>query len=84
MPEVASFEPKLALDGGPDGLEAYRAIASAARELVTPDSPLVVEAGQGQAAEISRIFLAAGLSPLGPWKDLGGIERVVAARYQQH
>jgi release factor glutamine methyltransferase len=81
MPEVASFEPRLALDGGPDGLDAYRAIATAASHLVTPKGHLVVEAGEGQAPEISSIFSAAGLVPLGPWKDLGGIERVVAAHY---
>jgi release factor glutamine methyltransferase len=84
MPEVASFEPRLALDGGRDGLDAYRAIAAAGRELVAPDGHLAVEAGQGQALEISSIFSAAGLTPLSPWKDLGGIERVVAAHYQQH
>jgi release factor glutamine methyltransferase len=81
MPEVASFEPKLALDGGPDGLQAYRAIAAAAPELLTPRGYLMVEAGQGQAFEISKIFSAMGLTPLSPWKDLGGIERVVAAHY---
>jgi release factor glutamine methyltransferase len=80
MPEVSSFEPRLALDGGPDGLDAYRVIAAAGPKLVTTGGFLVVEGGQGQASEISRLFSAGGLSPLAPWKDLGGIERVVAAR----
>jgi len=81
MPEVASFEPRPALDGGRDGLEAYRAIATAARKMVASGGHLVVEAGAGQAAEISSLFSAAGLSPLKSWKDLGGIERVIAAHY---
>jgi len=80
MPEVSSFEPRLALDGGPDGLDAYRAIATAGPKLVTAGGFLVVEGGEGQAPEISKLFSAGGLSPLAPWKDLGGIERVVAAR----
>lgn len=81
MPEVSRYEPRLALDGGPDGLAAYRSIASKGREFVTGGGYLAVEAGEGQAAEIAEIFASAGLSPLPPWKDLGGIERVVAGRH---
>jgi release factor glutamine methyltransferase len=80
MPEVSHFEPRLALDGGVDGLAAYRALAAAGPKLVTPGGFLVVEGGAGQASEISSLFTTAGLQPLAPWKDLGGIERVVAAR----
>ncbi len=81
MPEVARFEPRIALDGGPDGLAAYRAIAAAASKLITRGGCLAVEAGEGQAPEIARLFAAAGLAPKAPWRDLGGIERVVAASY---
>jgi release factor glutamine methyltransferase len=81
MPEVARFEPRIALDGGPDGLAAYRAIAAASSKLITRGGWLAVEAGEGQAPEIARLFTAAGLAPRSPWKDLGGIERVVAASY---
>ena len=81
MPEVARFEPRLALDGGPDGLAAYHAIASAAPALVAPGGRILVEAGEGQALEISRIFAAAGLAMEGPWKDLAGIDRVVSAKH---
>ena len=80
MPEVARFEPRLALDGGQDGLEAYRAIAAAAPALVTAGGHLVVEIGEGQAIEVEGLFAVAGLTPLAPWKDLGGIERVVAGK----
>jgi release factor glutamine methyltransferase len=79
MPEVASYEPRLALDGGADGLEAYRAIAAESPKMVTPGGFVVVESGEGQAFGISALFASAGLRTLPPWRDLGGIERVVAA-----
>ncbi|MBM3649129.1 MAG: HemK family protein methyltransferase, partial [Alphaproteobacteria bacterium] len=81
MPEVARFEPALALDGGPDGLEAYRAIAAAMARLVVPGGLALIEAGIGQASDISRIFGDAGGRPQAPWKDLAGIDRVVCLRY---
>ena len=81
MPEVARFEPRLALDGGPDGLAAYRRIAAAGREIVTRGGFFAVEGGERQAVDIADIFSAAGLVPLPPWKDMGGIERVIAARH---
>ena len=84
MPEVARFEPRLALDGGPDGLAAYRAIATAAPDLMAPGGRLLVEAGEGQAPEISRIFASAGLTIEAPWKDLAGIDRVVTMVSLKH
>ena len=81
MPEVARFEPRQALDGGPDGLVSYRTIVAAASKLITSGGFLAVEAGEGQSAEIARLFRAAGLAPKASWKDLGGIERVVAGGY---
>lgn len=81
MPEVSRFEPRLALDGGLDGLAAYRAIAADAPSLVTPGGRVLIEAGEGQAPEIYRIFQSTGFTPEAPWKDLGGIDRVVSLRY---
>ena len=81
MPEVARFEPRLALDGGPDGLAACRFIATAAPALMAPDGHLLVEVGVGQAAEISKIFASAGLAAPVCWKDLGGIDRVISLTY---
>jgi release factor glutamine methyltransferase len=81
MPEVARFEPRQALDGGPDGLVAYRTIAAASSKLITRGGWLAVEAGEGQSAEIVELFRVAGLTPKAPWKDLGGIERVIAGGY---
>lgn len=81
MPDVARFEPHLALDGGPDGLVAYRAIVGAAARLVVPGGQVLIEAGEGQAPEISALLLTAGLRPGHPWKDLGGIDRIVPATH---
>jgi release factor glutamine methyltransferase len=80
MPEVARHEPRLALDGGDDGLAAYRIIAAAGSRLVTPAGYLLVEGGVGQAVEIASLFAETGMIPLAPWKDLGGIERVIPIR----
>lgn len=81
MPEVARFEPRLALDGGGDGLAAYRAIASQAAGLVVPRGRILIEAGEGQASDISALLTAAGLTSGSPWKDLGGIDRIVPATH---
>jgi len=81
MPEVANHEPRLALDGGPDGLEAYRIIAAAAPTLITLGGWALVEGGEGQAIDISGIFASVGMSPQAPRKDLAGVERVVASQH---
>ena len=81
MPEVARFEPRIALDGGPDGLAAYRIIAAAMPNLVTKGGRLLVEIGQGQVPEVSGIFVSCGMTVEAPFKDLGGIERVVSAKH---
>lgn len=80
-PEVAAYDPMLALDGGPDGLDAYRRIAAGAPKVLTEGGQLLVEIGAGQAAQVSDIFRAAGLKldqsqPIG--RDLAGRPRVVA------
>jgi release factor glutamine methyltransferase len=81
MPEVALHEPRLALDGGPDGLAPYRIIAAEAAGLLVPGGWLVVEGGEGQDVDIAAIFATAGLRPIAPRKDLGGIARVMASQH---
>jgi len=80
-PEVAAYDPMLALDGGPDGLDAYRRIAAGAPAVLAEGGRLLVEIGAGQAAQVSDIFCAAGLK-LDPSqaisRDLAGRPRVVA------
>ena len=80
-PEVRLFDPRLALDGGADGLNFYRAIAAAAPELLAPDGTMVVEIGAAQAEPVATIFAAAGLVPSPPRPDLHGVPRaLIAAR----
>lgn len=81
MPEVARHEPRLALDGGADGLAAYRIIAAAAPALLGPGGWAIVEVGEGQAPAIATLFASAGLAPGPARADLGGIERVVPAQH---
>ncbi len=77
MPEVARHEPGLALDGGADGLDAYRALAKALPRLLVPGGIAVLELGQGQRGMVESLALAAGLGLLGCRKDLGGIDRAL-------
>lgn len=79
-PEVSRYEPALALDGGGDGLECYRAIAHDASRLLKPGGHLVVELGFGQANLVTAMFSAAGLTCSPPRADLSGIPRALRAR----
>jgi len=79
--EVRDYDPPGALDGGADGLSAYRALIPQAAGLLAPGGTLIVEAGLGQSGLIREIMTAAGLTPEGPPKaDLAGIPRAVASR----
>jgi release factor glutamine methyltransferase len=81
QPEVREFDPRRALDGGPDGLAGYRAIAGDARRLLTPHGALVLELGRGQLGAVTALFAAAGLTPAGaPHCDLAGIARALVLR----
>jgi release factor glutamine methyltransferase len=79
--EVRDHDPLAALDGGPDGLDAYRALIPQAARLLAPRGALVVEAGLGQSADIQALMTAAGLTLERPAKaDLAGALRAVAGR----
>jgi release factor glutamine methyltransferase len=79
--EVRDHDPIAALDGGADGLDAYRALIPQAAGVLVPGGALIVEAGQGQSPEIQGLMTAAGLTPAGaPKADLAGIQRAVAGR----
>ena len=79
--EVRDHDPHRALDGGADGLNAYRALIPPAARLLGPGGALVVEAGRGQSSDIEGLMTAAGLTLAGaPRADLAGILRAVAAR----
>lgn len=82
-PEVRDHDPHLALDGGPDGLDAYRAIAADAPRLLAPGATLVVEVGVGQAAAVVALFDAVGLeTSRPPHPDFSGVLRAVTAEQQ--
>jgi release factor glutamine methyltransferase len=78
-PEVRSFDPVRALDGGADGLSAYYAIAADARRLLATDGVLVLELGAGQATAVTALLASYRLQPVGtPRPDLSGIPRALA------
>ena len=75
MPEVSRFEPRLALDGGVDGLDVYRRLLPAAARRARVG--VIVEVGYDQAAEVAALARAAGLVDVHTRDDLAGIARVV-------
>ena len=73
-------EPRMALDGGADGLDFYRRIAQGAAVHLAPDGLIAVEVGIGEAKDVAALFAAAGLQDVQIINDLYGIERIVSAR----
>ncbi|MET0182958.1 MAG: peptide chain release factor N(5)-glutamine methyltransferase [Caulobacterales bacterium] len=79
QPEVALYEPHLALDGGADGLDAYRTLAPQIARLLKPGGLAAFEIGAGQDEGVRDILSAAGLTPGHLYRDLSGIPRVWTA-----
>lgn len=80
MPEVREHDPRLALDGGPDGLAAYRAIAAEAGLFLAAEGVLLLEIGSNQGHTVSDIFVGAGFAEVEVLPDLAGLDRMVVAR----
>lgn len=78
--KTVSHEPRMALDGGPDGLRFYRGIAEAWKERLRPGGWLVFEIGFDQAAGVRDILAAHGFTELRCLRDYGGNDRVVCGR----
>jgi release factor glutamine methyltransferase len=76
-PEVVRFDPVLALDGGSDGLDAYRILAGGIAARLHPGGFAALECGAGQSAGLSRILAMAGLETQEVRRDLAGHDRVV-------
>jgi len=75
MPEVSAHEPRLALDGGPDGLDVIRRLVNAAVPRIRQG--LLLELGHDQAPAVQELLTRAGLQDVRAWNDLAGIARVV-------
>jgi release factor glutamine methyltransferase len=76
-PEVRDHEPRLALDGGPDGLDAYRFLADEILRVLKPGAMFAVEIGYDQSADVEALFKAAGAQNVRTIKDLSVNDRVV-------
>ncbi|MGI9170529.1 MAG: peptide chain release factor N(5)-glutamine methyltransferase [Caulobacteraceae bacterium] len=79
-PEVRDHEPRLALDGGPDGLGAYRALAPQILRVLRPGGVFAVEIGTGQQGAVECLFRRAGAVEVRTGRDLSDRDRVVAGR----
>ncbi len=78
--DVRLFDPVSALDGGADGLDAYRSILKTAGKVLKPDGLMFFEIGQGQENDVSRLAGEAGFEPVEMRVDFGGIIRCLVFR----
>lgn len=78
QPDIKDHEPRLALDGGADGLALVRRIVAECPRWLRPGGALAMEIGAGQADEVRSLFESAGFTDVRAAKDYGGIERVVS------
>jgi release factor glutamine methyltransferase len=79
LPRAVAWDPPRALDGGADGLAAYRTLAAAVPALLAPGGIFACGIGWRQAASVTAILAAGGLTVEAPVRDLAGIERVLVA-----
>jgi release factor glutamine methyltransferase len=80
-PEVRDYDPIMALDGGDDGLAAYRSISADAKRLLAQGGRLFVELGAGQEPAVRELFTNAGLAVGVARNDLAGTPRVLGAGF---
>ncbi|MGB7088220.1 MAG: peptide chain release factor N(5)-glutamine methyltransferase [Phormidesmis sp.] len=81
QPEVANHEPRLALDGGPDGLESIRILIASSTDYLQPGGIWIVELMAGQAGAVSDLLAKrGGYTHIAIHRDLSGIQRFVSAR----
>jgi release factor glutamine methyltransferase len=80
-PEVARHEPRLALDGGHDGMEMIRRLVAHVPDALVSDGALLLEIGPGQARYLCGLLEAAGFEAIEVRRDLCGVERYLGARW---
>lgn len=80
--EVSKFEPRLALDGGEDGLTFYRAITDKWLSSLRLGGWLICEVGIGQVGKVEELFFQHGLKDIQTYQDTGGVWRVVEGRLE--
>jgi release factor glutamine methyltransferase len=78
-PEVSRFDPRLALDGGTDGLEIFRRLGTRLSQVV-PNGWIVLEVGHNQADKVAEMFAPRGADPVKFYRDVSGRRRCVAVR----
>ena len=78
--EVREHDPLVALDGGPDGLDAYRELAQRSPDWLVPGGAVALEVGIGQADAVAGLLVEAGFGEVAIRKDLSGIKRCVYGR----
>jgi release factor glutamine methyltransferase len=78
-PEIRDFEPRMALDGGPDGLNFYRRIVAGLGDHLVDSGAVILEVGERQADAVAAMLQAAGCVDVSVSNDLSGIPRTVHA-----
>jgi release factor glutamine methyltransferase len=81
QPDIREFEPRLALDGGADGLDVIRRIVEQAPERLTPGGLLALEVAYNQAPAVAELLAARGFGAIERRRDYGGHERVVSGSF---
>ncbi len=80
-PDIRDFEPRVALDGGTDGLDVVRAVVAGAGAHLEPGGVLALEVGHDQAGRVAELLERAGFSELERRRDYGDCERVLSATF---
>lgn len=81
-PEVRDHDPRQALDGGPNGLDAIRTLASQATSRLKPGGWLLLEIGQGQASSVAALLEKLGFGNVSVYPDISKIDRMIEARWE--
>jgi release factor glutamine methyltransferase len=79
--EVERFEPRLALDGGPDGIRVLRRLIADSPRFLRPGAWLLMEIGEEQAGPLASLMAAEGFSSIGARRDLRDVERYIEGRW---